>query len=363
MMLKLIRKRKRNWLGHWLRRNCLLKDALEGMVNGRRVRGRRRYHMIDDIKICGSYAETKRKAEIRKIGECWVCSERPAHGQNSYVGLCMYAMCARCGPKSTVNGTKRAPSSKASSSFALWRRIEGIQQSSKNKQRGSKGKGGVNTESGNGNEEHGRNTQSGKSSKHNHSESHDLLSRRRSSLQCRPAQGLRFPSRLTAHERNADISCALYKGGLEEGVISYKMYTKGNSVLIPPYCTVAVGLPVQQTPLNVAKRSEVHYSDHSTSLLFLCFTATQTEAPANKQLRTKQRRQYLHQSRFPYLRKHEGFIKDRVYTAKPRTIPELVERIEHTIQMVTPDVLTRVHEELIRRLHLCIQQNGRHFEN
>ncbi|KAJ4449867.1 hypothetical protein ANN_01273 [Periplaneta americana] len=31
MMLKLIRKRKRNWLGHWLRRNCLLKDALEGM--------------------------------------------------------------------------------------------------------------------------------------------------------------------------------------------------------------------------------------------------------------------------------------------------------------------------------------------
>ncbi|KAJ4433583.1 hypothetical protein ANN_15893 [Periplaneta americana] len=31
MMLKLIKKRKRNWLGHWLRGNCLLKDALEGM--------------------------------------------------------------------------------------------------------------------------------------------------------------------------------------------------------------------------------------------------------------------------------------------------------------------------------------------
>ncbi|KAJ4444950.1 hypothetical protein ANN_06749 [Periplaneta americana] len=51
MMLKLIRKRKRNWLGHWLRRNCLLKNVLEGMVNGRRVRSRRRYQMIDDIKI------------------------------------------------------------------------------------------------------------------------------------------------------------------------------------------------------------------------------------------------------------------------------------------------------------------------
>ncbi|KAJ4446205.1 hypothetical protein ANN_12899 [Periplaneta americana] len=31
IMLKLIRKRKRNWLGHWLRRHCLLKDALEEM--------------------------------------------------------------------------------------------------------------------------------------------------------------------------------------------------------------------------------------------------------------------------------------------------------------------------------------------
>ena len=51
IMLELIRKRKRNWLGHWLRRNCLLKDALEGMVNGKKVRGRRRYQMIDNIKI------------------------------------------------------------------------------------------------------------------------------------------------------------------------------------------------------------------------------------------------------------------------------------------------------------------------
>ena len=44
IMLELIRKRKINWLGHWLRRTyCLLKDAVEGMVNGKKVRGRRRY--------------------------------------------------------------------------------------------------------------------------------------------------------------------------------------------------------------------------------------------------------------------------------------------------------------------------------
>ena len=34
--LELIKKRKRNWLCHWLRRNCLLKDALERMVKGRK---------------------------------------------------------------------------------------------------------------------------------------------------------------------------------------------------------------------------------------------------------------------------------------------------------------------------------------
>ena len=63
-MLELIRKRKRNWLGHWLRRNCLLMDALEGKVNGKKVRGRRN-QMIDNIMINGLYEHTKRKAEKR----------------------------------------------------------------------------------------------------------------------------------------------------------------------------------------------------------------------------------------------------------------------------------------------------------
>ena len=65
LMLELIKKRKRNWLGHWLRRNRLLKDALERMGNGTKVRGRRRYQMIDNIMINGLCADTKRKAEER----------------------------------------------------------------------------------------------------------------------------------------------------------------------------------------------------------------------------------------------------------------------------------------------------------
>ena len=65
IMLELIKKRKRNCLGHWLRRNCLMKDPLEGMVNGKKVRGGRRSQIIDNIMIHELYEDMKRKAEKR----------------------------------------------------------------------------------------------------------------------------------------------------------------------------------------------------------------------------------------------------------------------------------------------------------
>ena len=65
IMLELIKKIKINWLGDWLRRNCLLKDALEGMVNEKKIRGRRRYQMIENIMTNGLYEDAKRKAEKR----------------------------------------------------------------------------------------------------------------------------------------------------------------------------------------------------------------------------------------------------------------------------------------------------------
>ena len=46
IMLELIKKRKRNWLGHWLGMKCLLKDALEAMVDEKIVRGRRKYQLL-----------------------------------------------------------------------------------------------------------------------------------------------------------------------------------------------------------------------------------------------------------------------------------------------------------------------------
>ena len=85
IMLELIKKRKRIWLGHWLRRNCLLKDDLEGMVNGKKVRGLRRYQMIDNIMINRLYEDTKKKAGKRVEWRMLSCSERPAFGQNTMI--------------------------------------------------------------------------------------------------------------------------------------------------------------------------------------------------------------------------------------------------------------------------------------
>ena len=40
-----------------------MKDALEGMIKWKKVRGRRRYQMVDNIVINGLYEDTKRMDE------------------------------------------------------------------------------------------------------------------------------------------------------------------------------------------------------------------------------------------------------------------------------------------------------------
>ena len=65
IILEVIKKRKMNWMGHCLRKKCLFKDTLKGMVNGKKVRGRRIYQVIDNIIINGLYADTERKVEKR----------------------------------------------------------------------------------------------------------------------------------------------------------------------------------------------------------------------------------------------------------------------------------------------------------
>jgi hypothetical protein len=61
-----IRKRKANWIGHMLRRNCLLKEVTEGKIKGRievtRRRGRRRKKLLDDLGDRRGYSHLKEEA-------------------------------------------------------------------------------------------------------------------------------------------------------------------------------------------------------------------------------------------------------------------------------------------------------------
>ena len=58
--------RKANWIGHILRRNCLLHDATEGETMEVKGVGRRRSQLLDDLRNRRRYWELKEEAEDRK---------------------------------------------------------------------------------------------------------------------------------------------------------------------------------------------------------------------------------------------------------------------------------------------------------
>jgi hypothetical protein len=61
-----ISKRKANWIGHILRRNCLLQGVIEGKIKGgievTGRRGRRRRKLLDDLKERKGYCHLKEEA-------------------------------------------------------------------------------------------------------------------------------------------------------------------------------------------------------------------------------------------------------------------------------------------------------------
>ena len=66
-----IRKWKANWIGHILRRNCLLKQVIEGKIKGQmevaRRRRRRRKKLLDDLKDRRGYSHLKEAALDRTM--------------------------------------------------------------------------------------------------------------------------------------------------------------------------------------------------------------------------------------------------------------------------------------------------------
>jgi hypothetical protein len=61
-----IRKRKANWIGHILRRNCILQRVIEGKIKGgiegTRRRGRRRRKLLDGLKERRGYSHLEEEA-------------------------------------------------------------------------------------------------------------------------------------------------------------------------------------------------------------------------------------------------------------------------------------------------------------
>ena len=62
-----IRKRKANWIGHILRRNCLLKQVIKGEMEVTRRQGRRCNKLLDDLKDRRGYSHLKEKALDRTM--------------------------------------------------------------------------------------------------------------------------------------------------------------------------------------------------------------------------------------------------------------------------------------------------------
>ena len=66
-----IRKRKANWIGHTFRRNCLLKQIIEGKIKGEmeviKRRGRRCKKLLDELKETRGYSHLKEEALARTM--------------------------------------------------------------------------------------------------------------------------------------------------------------------------------------------------------------------------------------------------------------------------------------------------------
>jgi hypothetical protein len=62
-----IKRRKVNWIGHILRRNCLLKHVIEGEIEVMEMRGRRGKQLLDDLQEKRRYWKLKEEALDRTL--------------------------------------------------------------------------------------------------------------------------------------------------------------------------------------------------------------------------------------------------------------------------------------------------------
>jgi ribosomal 50S subunit-associated protein YjgA (DUF615 family) len=70
-----IKRRQANWIGYVLRRNCLLKQLLNGTVEVTGRRGRRRKKLLDDLEERRECWKLKEEA-LETVERLWTCRIR-----------------------------------------------------------------------------------------------------------------------------------------------------------------------------------------------------------------------------------------------------------------------------------------------
>jgi hypothetical protein len=58
-----------------------------------------------------------------------------------------------------------------------------------------------------------------------------------------------------------------------------------------------------------------------------------------------------------------GHLKEQVYTVPPRTIEDLVARLQAVVRTVDTNMLRRVQENAMQRTAVCLEMDGGHFEH
>ena len=66
-IVQTIKRKKAKWIGHSLRRNCLLKQVIEGKVEVTGRRRRRSKQLLDDVKEKRGYWKLKGEAADRTL--------------------------------------------------------------------------------------------------------------------------------------------------------------------------------------------------------------------------------------------------------------------------------------------------------
>jgi hypothetical protein len=56
-------------------------------------------------------------------------------------------------------------------------------------------------------------------------------------------------------------------------------------------------------------------------------------------------------------------FKNNVYATNPQTLQEFKINIENEIKKINVETLERVSENMIKRVKLCLESNGNHFQH